>query len=145
MTVVTDYWFRCSSERWAAASVKSGAGAYVYRYAHLYSNASIFPTFGLPEVCAKVACHASELPFVFHQTPNFTGFLPYEDTLSAYMAHKWASFAKTGDPNANGGDPAWPAWTPAGHAVLLINDTVTTESSAATCGFWDAIAQGYLF
>jgi carboxylesterase type B len=144
--VVTDYWFRCASERFAAAAVAAGARAYVYRYAHLYSNASIFPTFGLPPICAQVVCHASELPFSFHRTPDFTSFTPAEDALSAAMVHYWAAFARGGDPNSAGGSPtAWPAWDPAGRAVLLLNTTATVESSADVCGWWDSVAQGYLF
>ena len=55
------------------------------RYDHVYSNSSIFPTFGLPQICATAVCHASELPFVFHEVPSFTGFTPVEDTFASQV------------------------------------------------------------
>lgn len=123
-----------------------GGSAFVYRWGHVYSNSSIFPTFGLPEVCATVPCHASELPFVFHQLPSFTTFTPAEDALSASMAHYWAAFVKGGDPNSGGGGGvAWPAWDPVARAGLLLNDTTVAEDSVEVCNFWDGISHGYLY
>jgi para-nitrobenzyl esterase len=146
--VVTDYWFRCASERFLAAGFAASGGAnanlYAYRYAHVYSNSSIFPTFGLPEICATEVCHASELPFVFHNVPAFTGFTPEEDTLSATMNAYWANFAKTGSPNAPG-LPTWPAWEPVGRQSLVLDTTIVPESTAGMCGFWDSVAEGYFF
>ena len=92
--VVTDYWFRCASEVFLRSSVSPHVWA--YRFNHLYSNASIFPTFGLPKICASVVCHASELPFVFHNVPSFASFTPPEDVLANAMGTAWGNFAKTG-------------------------------------------------
>jgi len=35
-----------------------------YVYDHVYSNAWLFPEFGLPEICEEMACHCEEIPFV---------------------------------------------------------------------------------
>ncbi len=135
--VVTDYWFRCASEVFLRAS-SSSSKRFAYRFNHLYSNASIFPTFGLPQVCATVVCHASELPFVFHNVPPFASFTPAEDALALAMGTAWANFAKTGDPNGQGA-PAWPAWSPSNRSSLVLNDTFAVEDTNALCGFWDGV------
>ncbi len=139
--VVTDYWFRCASEKFLAGAYSAGSPTWAYRFNHLYSNASIFPTFGLPQICSTAVCHASELPFVFQNVPNFTGFTPFELTLSQQMEYAWGNFAKTGNPNGNGA-PVWPPWTPTDRLTLVINDTMTTESTVGMCGFWDSVG-GY--
>ena len=165
--VVTDYWFRCASEVFLRASSARRLFAYrcvckhppcaratypfrailsprrplpppPQRFNHLYSNASIFPTFGLPQVCATVVCHASELPFVFHNVPSFASFTPAEDALALAMGTAWANFAKTGDPNGQGA-PAWPAWSPSNRSSLVLNDPFAVEDTNSLCGFWDAI------
>lgn len=137
---LTDYWFRCASDRWAAGAPPGKAYAYVYN--HLYSNASIFPKFGLPDICKDVVCHASELPFVFSNVPNFTSFAPNEVGLTTTMAAYWAQFAKTGNPNFAGA-PTWPSWDPVARTALLLDVNITTESSADTCAFWDGL--GYFW
>ncbi len=109
--------------------------------ADLYSNASIFPTFGLPKVCAQLVCHASELPFVFKNVPNFTSFTPAEAALSDAMQAAWGNFAKTGNPNGPGA-PAWPAWRPDTRLSLVLNDSFVAESTSGLCGFWDSVG-GY--
>jgi carboxylesterase type B len=138
--VVTDYWFRCASEVFLRNSGPSSR-LFAYRFDHLYSNASIFPTFGLPEICATVVCHASELPFVFHNVPSFASFTPAEDVLANAMAAAWTNFAKSGDPNGPGA-PAWPAWTLSARKTLVWNESVAVEDTTRLCGVWDSIG-GY--
>lgn len=134
--LVTDYWFRCASEVFLRGS--TSPHLFAYRFDHLYSNASIFPTFGLPKICAEVVCHASELPFVFRNVPSFATFTPAEQALGAAMQDAWGAFARTGDPNGAGG-PAWPVWTAATRQTLVLNDTFTTEDTLEMCGFFDAL------
>ena len=60
------------------------------------------------------ACHALELPFVFGTLHDpgidkFAGSGPDATRLSEQMMDGWLSFARTGNPNTDGG-PAWPAY-----------------------------------
>jgi carboxylesterase type B len=68
--LLTDYWFRCPSQHFALGATQAGAQAWVYRYNHVFSNRSLFVKFGFPAQCAEQVCHAVELPFVFHNTPD---------------------------------------------------------------------------
>ena len=139
--MVTDMWFRCASERFLFGAAAGGATElHAYRFDHLYSNASIFPTFGLPPICAQVVCHASELPFVFHELPSFTGFTPPEDALALRMGRLWTSFAKGEDISSE-----WPRWTPATRQTLVLNDTATVESTLELCGVWDSLRDSYFW
>ena len=133
-------WFRCASERVLAAAVASGAPAYAYRFDHLYSNASIFPTFGLPQICTSVVCHASELPFVFHELPAFSSFTPEEDALATRMGQYWTNFAKGIAPSSD-----WPAWDPTTRISKVLNVTETTETTSELCGFWDSLSNAYFW
>lgn len=149
--VVTDYWFACATQKFLQSAYRSTVPTYAYRYNHVYSNSSIFPTFGLPEICATAVCHASELPFVFHNVPNFTSFTPVEDTLSASMVTYWTNFAKYGNPNGNGQEKVkeeglfvWPPWEPVNRNRIVLDTTFTVESTSEMCGFWDSLG-GYFF
>jgi hypothetical protein len=124
-----------------AGAVAAGTPAYAYRFDHLYSNASIFPTFGLPQICTSVVCHASELPFVFHELPSFASFTPEEDALASRMGGYWTNFAKGLAPDGAN----WPAWAPATRITRVLNLTETTESTLGMCGFWDSLAGAYFW
>lgn len=52
--VLTDFWFRCASEQWATSALKQSKPAYFYRYEHILSDGSVFPRFGLPDICSNV-------------------------------------------------------------------------------------------
>ena len=139
--MVTDMWFRCASERFLFGAAAAGATElHAYRFDHLYSNASIFPQFGLPDICAHVVCHASELPFVFHELPSFSAFTPEEDSLALTMGRLWTSFAKGEDISAD-----WPRWTPAARQTLVLNETRQVESTLGLCGFWDSLRDAYFW
>ena len=51
---LTDFWFRCASEQWAASAYKRSVPAYFYRFDHVFSDAAIFAKFGLPSVCVNL-------------------------------------------------------------------------------------------
>jgi para-nitrobenzyl esterase len=137
--MVTDMWFRCSSERFLFSA--DASARYAYRYDHKYSNASIFPTFGLPEICAEVVCHASELPFVFDELPGFTGFTSAEAQLADKMGRLWTTFAKGESIDA----AEWPVWEPSKRSTLVFNLTSQVESSSDICDFWDSLADAYFW
>jgi hypothetical protein len=96
--------------------------------------------FGLPQICSQVVCHASELPFVFHELPDFTNFTSQEDALALKMGRLWTSFAKGEDLSAE-----WPRWTPATRQTLVLNDTATLESTLGLCGVWDSLRDAYFW
>jgi carboxylesterase type B len=104
----------------------------MYRWDHVASFAHIFSNFGLPKVCDTRVCHATEIPFVYHNSLNYT-LLPNETVLSDAMIKYWTNFAKTGSPNSpNSGDVAviskeevlWPKYgVPNPHPGPLQNNT----------------------
>jgi carboxylesterase type B len=138
--VVTDAWFRCGSEMFA----NGASTAYMYRYNHTFSHSEVFAEFGLPTVCEEVACHASELPFVWHNDVpvlNAT-FSPEEVVLSNQMNAFWASFIRGGDPNtyAAPGSIQWQQWnTTTKMDILLDTPELYMESSAEMCAFWSGL------
>ena len=137
--VLTDYWFKCASGRIAGAVAAGGSEAYVYRYDHLDSFSAIFATVGgLPEICITRVCHATELPFSFHNVAlNYT-FTPAEVVLSDAMVGYWTAFARTGDPNPKR-DPAsassippspkWPAFERSRRENLRLAIPISVEST----------------
>jgi carboxylesterase type B len=149
--VLTDYWFRCASMQFAKAAVAAGQPAWAYRFDHVFSASQIFPKFGLPAICVTAVCHASELPFAFHMdVPSLNAtFTPVEAALAATMVDYWAAFVKTGNPNNGTVSPGsmasfpFPAWDPVARTNLVLNDTLTVESSAPLCTLWDTL--GYFW
>jgi len=99
----TDRMFRIGSIR--AAESQSG---FTSTYMYLFDWES--PAMG----GALGACHALELPFVFGTLHDpgidkFAGSGPDATRLSEQMMDAWLSFARNGDPNADG-TPQWPAY-----------------------------------
>lgn len=145
--VLTDYWFRCSTEQFANAAIQGGKTAWVYRFDHLWSQASMLPKYGLPAVCGYLVCHMTELPFTFHnsQNPlNVTAFTPAEAAFSAQLTSWWGSFVSTGNPNTLANQQfQLPAYTPQGRELVVLNLTSVVENTTELCGFWDSL--GYFF
>jgi len=143
--VLTDYLFRCFTQRYAEASYKNGHQTYVYRYTHVFSASWLWPKFGLPSICETNACHMSELPLVFGNevhTPSLNvSFTPQERALSNNMINYWTSFAKFGDPNLSNPPPTvmWPAYDPTNRMGIILDETLLLESSLDLCSFWDGV------
>lgn len=92
------------------------------------SFSSLFPKFGIPTVCENRTCHMMEVPFVFHNSANYT-FAPDEMTLSEQMLAYWTSFAKSSDPNnAGASSVAWPAYNGTAKMNLKLSNPITVES-----------------
>ncbi|AUI37264.1 carboxylesterase/lipase family protein [Geobacillus thermoleovorans] len=92
--------------RTADAQAAHGADVYMYRFD--YET----PVFG----GQLKACHALELPFVFHNlhqpgVANFVGNRPEREAIANEMHYAWLSFARTGNPNGDHLPEAWPAYT----------------------------------
>mmetsp|Transcript_34219 Transcript_34219/g.89789 ORF Transcript_34219/g.89789 Transcript_34219/m.89789 type:complete len:577 (-) Transcript_34219:87-1817(-) len=158
--MLTDYWFKCSAEYIAAKASAAGVASYVYRFNHLVSFASLFPRYGLPTVCENRTCHMSEVPFVFHNSANYS-FSADEGVLSAKMLRYWTNFAKASDPNS-GGDPSgvvWPIFNGSVRQNLKLSVPISIESTATgqdsgpgtvpqisppgVCSFYDSIGYGW--
>ncbi|MCL6600528.1 MAG: carboxylesterase/lipase family protein [Alicyclobacillus macrosporangiidus] len=95
------------------------------------------------------ACHAMEIPFVFntlHQTgvDRFTGDSPERQPITDQMHRAWATFAKTGNPNATDGSegPAWPAYDLERRALLAfgIDTHVEDDPYGPERAAWSAAA-----
>lgn len=72
------------------------------------------------------ADHSAEVPYVFDSVSVLgrTGSpQPVDHGLSMRMAHYWATFAATGDPNAPG-LPRWPRYDPAADVLLQLDEPV---------------------
>lgn len=148
--VLTHYWFRCASEKFAnAAAAGNGTSAYVYRYDHVFSVGQLFSAFGLPKFCANHTCHASELPFVFRfdhiTTPKLNATMtPGEVTLSDDMVQFWTNFARSGDPNAGGAAHAWPKWSADTRQNIVLDEQYATEDSVDLCAnLWDKVGYNH--
>jgi len=143
--VLTDYLFRCFTQRYSQASYNNGHKTFVYRYTHVFSASWLWPKFGLPDICETNACHMSELPLVFgnevHTSSLNVTFTPQERELSNSMIGYWTSFAKYGDPNLSTPPPSvtWPTYDPNQRMGLVLDETIVPESSASLCSFWDSV------
>lgn len=74
--VLTDYWFRCASERLATGAVEFGAAqAFVYRYDHIFSDSALFTKFGLPAACENAVNKRSQQ---IKRTPHNTGAMLFD-------------------------------------------------------------------
>jgi carboxylesterase type B len=139
--VVTDYFFRCGTQQFSVAAT---APTYVYRYNHTFSGSSVFGKFGLPVVCEHVACHASELPFVWHvDVPELNAtFTPAELVLTDQMDAFWASFIKTGSPNTMKlpAAPEWPRFDfSTAQNLRFDTPSIEVENSLDMCNFWRSL------
>ena len=101
-----DALYAWTAERLARKQTAVGQPAYVYEFDHGY------PAMNEADLHAF---HASELPYVFGTLdklgPNWPAIpdTPQERALSDAMIGYWTSFARTGEPTADG-EPAWPAF-----------------------------------
>ena len=106
--------------RYAAECVASqGVPSYLYYFSRVQPGDS------------AGADHSAEVPYVFASVGSGGKSgppLPADVDLSRQMAHYWATFAATGDPNA-AGQPHWPRYDPAADAVLRLDAPVTVAGA----------------
>uniref|UniRef100_A0A7S1GE85 Carboxylic ester hydrolase n=1 Tax=Bicosoecida sp. CB-2014 TaxID=1486930 RepID=A0A7S1GE85_9STRA len=149
----TDYIFRCPNrlvaDTWRAQF--PSMPAYVYQFNHAPSSGN---TWGANfSFCAGVACHGSEIPFLFASFDAFPGATstPAEDALGKTLRAYWGSFIRGEAPSAPGA-AAWPQWTGTpgsadGGSTMLLDVAgkagVTTALHSQACDWWDE--QGYTF
>jgi len=110
-----DYFLTLEMRTWARMVTAGGRNAYLYQFTHVPPS---------PNAKAWGAYHASEIAYVFGNLgiPTFK----YTDTdrsLSEAMSTYWVTFAKTGNPNANG-LPTWTAYDTDAEPYLDLGDPV---------------------
>lgn len=87
------------------------------------------------------AFHTVEIDFLFHTDQGSFGLTEAEKVLSRGMMSHWASFAYTGNPNADAAGVAWPKFDVENEQYIEFN----TKKVAAQpelfpeCDFWDAL------
>jgi para-nitrobenzyl esterase len=106
LAITRDAMYGWTAERLVKKQTALGQAGFLYLWDHGYPAADSANLHGF---------HASELPYVFgtaNQMPPFWPKVPdtaAESALSDAVIDYWTSFAKTGEPKANG-QPAWPAY-----------------------------------
>ena len=127
----TDLYIAIASARWfgadsaTTADRKSVQAVPVYQYRYDYE--SNFPIAGTTATLR--AGHATEIASLFLNTdqPGLEGNGPGLAEASKNMSAYWASFARTGTPQAPG-QPDWPRYTTTDRPVLLINTACRVEN-----------------
>ncbi len=113
--IATDFVFRIPAIRLAEAQLEHSP---VWMYLFSWESSAIGGALG--------ACHAMELPFVFHNADDarmamFLGEGPIPVTLADQMQDAWIAFARSGDPNT-GSLPEWPTYDTDRRATMELAD-----------------------
>jgi len=76
------------------------------------------------------SCHSLDLAYTFGTVDRIpmTGRVPGRHQVSEHVISAWTRFARTGDPNG-GALPTWPAWSPAGAQLLLMESGPAIRSA----------------
>jgi para-nitrobenzyl esterase len=100
------------------------------------------PYAGLPPDLAGGAPHAAELPYLFDLVPGQPELSEGQRALADELVRRWARFATTGEPAADGATP-WLPWTGEGRLLTIGGpgpaSTMTPASAFAIahrCGLW---------
>lgn len=124
--IASDNSFLLSSRMWARLVRERGDSAFVYYFAR---PAPVFRLYRpeAPDVNndggARTlgAYHSADLAYVFNTTKLVgIGWDEADHALSDLMADYWVSFARNGDPNADG-LPPWPVYEPEQDTVLVFD------------------------
>jgi len=138
--LVTDYWFRCASQR-VAGDLQTLLGKDVvsmYWYNHSVSfGPEMWPKYNFP-FCVNKVCHGAELPFVFHNSANWT-LDAVELKLSDYMVDSWSDFIKHDDASLRA--RGWFGFNETEKKVMALQPNSMIQSTIGTglCKFWDGI------
>lgn len=134
-----DYLFRCPN----LAIARSARGpAYVYAFDHV-SSFNLLDTF---PVCADVACHGAELPFVFGVAEGAKSFTPEERALSDLMQSAWGAFVRGPfllPSEELGEDVRWPRFALGSEESLVLALPVSVgPANVERCDVYDTVGYG---
>src|SRR4051794_6176773 len=91
------------------------------------------------------------MPYVFEDPKLFlaTSFTPNEQQLANTIVNYWATFHRTGNPNADGGSNEgdeeaafhWPRYSPLAHNAIVLNHTpgLVKDWDQQYCQLWEQI------
>ena len=135
VNMTTDFIFECPT-RYISTASAGRSPVYVYEWRHAPS----FDALGHP-FCLHVACHGSELPFIFGTGSSLAQLLPDELQLQADATAALARFVYTPiGGNMSFGGVAWPQWDAAQQPWLAIeasSTAVVPDYKKSDCDFWD--------
>jgi carboxylesterase type B len=134
--LITDLFFACPTRNAASWLSKRGTKTYLYQF--LLSP--LFDPFNNSTYCHNLACHGSELPFVFHSM-GLLGFHfanEIEKDLSWTMLKYWAMFASGQDESKVWN---WTRFSFENYSSMAFNSTayLIQNYHKAECDLWDQI------
>ena len=139
VNMTTDFIFECPTRFLSTASA-SRSPVYVYEWRHAPSFDAMGPDH---PYCLHVACHGSELPFIFATGSGLSPapLQPAELQLQADASAAFARFASAPyGGNMSFGDVAWPQWGASQQPWLAVeagSTAVVADYKKSDCDFWD--------
>lgn len=111
-----------NERQWAAVQAKAGKKAYTYFFTRIPTQN------GQPS--PQGATHTAEISYAFNN-PKGQANQTWNDVdtkLAATMSSYWVNFITSGDPNGSG-LPSWPQYKDVNSKVMVLGDTVQTETA----------------
>jgi carboxylesterase type B len=135
VNMTTDFIFECPTRYISTVSI-GRSPVYVYEWRHAPS----FDAIGHP-FCLHVACHGSELPFIFGTGSSLALLQPEELQLQADATASFARFvSNAADGNMSFGGVAWPQWDASQQPWLAVEangTSIVPGFKKKDCDFWD--------
>jgi carboxylesterase type B len=137
VNMTTDFIFECPT-RYVSTVCAARSPVYVYEWRHAPSFDAMGPAH---PYCLHVACHGSELPFIFGTGSGLAPLQPKEQQLQADATAALARFVSNdAGGNMSFGGLEWPRWAASQQSWLAIdagNTSVVLDYKKSICDFWD--------